>query len=309
MTLVLTAITPRYVVQAADRLLTKGTSVHDTVANKTIIYRTRDGIMVLSYSGIAYLGRQPMDEWIAEQLWGDAIGRGPDGDGPAAIMIGQRPSSWTIDQTVAVLKRRIDSIPQRSINQGGLYLAIAGWRVSREAPRPFLIEIEREPKATAATVSGTPRRQRFKREFAIGRIGAYVAPRVLNAAFNRYRASRTLSMEDVEWTFVDLIRSVAYRNRTVGPNVLCTMFPIDGPALCRFHPAAAHSARVVSARGEMIVPVAHTPWIMSSNSLQAPQMTSGQSISDLDGCPLVFDAPMADNGLLAVAASLPRPGP
>src|SRR3546814_67428 len=309
MTLVLTCALPIYVVQAADRLLTKGTSVHDTVANKTIIYRTREGVMVLSYSGIAYLGRQPMDEWIAEQLWGDAIGRGPDGNGPAAIMMGQRPNDLTIDQTIAVLKRRIDSIPQRTINLGGLYLAIAGWRVSRETPRPFLIEIEREPKATAATVTGTPRRERFGREFAIGRIGAYVAPRVLNAAFERYRASRTLAMEDVERTFVDLIRSVAYRNRTVGPNVLCTMFPIDGPALCRFHPAVPHAARLVSARGEMIVPVAHTPWIMSSNSLQAPQMTSGQSISDLDGCPLVFDAPMADNGLLAVAASLPRPGP
>src|SRR3546814_2830683 len=86
---------------------------------------------------------------------------------------------------------------------------------------------------TTATVSVTPRRQRFKREFAIGRIGAYVAPRVLNAAFDRYRASRTLTMEDVEQTFVDLIRSVAYRNHTVGPNVLCTMFPIDGPALFR----------------------------------------------------------------------------
>src|SRR3546814_4216625 len=78
MTLVLTAMTPRYVVQAADRLLTKGAAVHDAMANKTIIYRTRDGVMVLSYSGIAYLSRQPMDEWIAEQLWGDAIGRGPE---------------------------------------------------------------------------------------------------------------------------------------------------------------------------------------------------------------------------------------
>src|SRR3546814_5037928 len=99
MTLVLTAMTPRYVVQAADRLLTKGAAVHDAMANKTIIYRTRDGVMVLSYSGIAYLSRQPMDEWIAEQLWGDAIGRGPDGCGPAAMMMGQRPNNWTIDRS------------------------------------------------------------------------------------------------------------------------------------------------------------------------------------------------------------------
>src|SRR3546814_11332992 len=121
------------------------------------------------------------------------------------------------------------------------------------------MEIEREPKATTATVSGTPRRQRFKREFAIGRIGAYVAPRVLNAAFDRYRASRTLTMADVDQTFVDLIRSVAYRNRTVGPNVLCTMFPIVGPPLFRFHPAAAPSARVGSARGQPNVPFPPPP--------------------------------------------------
>src|SRR3546814_14263563 len=113
-------------------------------------------------------------------------------------------------------------------------------------------------------------------------------------------------MEDVEQTFVDLIRSVAYRNRTVGPNVLCTMFPIDGPALFRFHPAAAPSARVGSARGEMIVPVAHRPWLMSSSSLQAPQMHSGQSIPTLDGSPLVVEAQCAGNGMLAPSAVFPR---
>src|SRR3546814_17038306 len=116
--------------------------------------------MVLSYSGIAYLSRQPMDEWIAEQLWGDAIGRGPDGCGPAAMMMGQRPNNWTIDQTIAVLQRRIESIPQRTINLGGLYLAIAGWPVRREAPRPFLMEFEREPHATTATVRSEARRVR-----------------------------------------------------------------------------------------------------------------------------------------------------
>src|SRR3546814_16995545 len=87
------------------------------------------------------------------------------------MMMGQRPNNWTIDQTIAVLKRRIESIPQRTINLGGLYLAIAGWRVSREAPRPFLMEIEREPKATTATVSGPPRRQRFKRRSEASRVG------------------------------------------------------------------------------------------------------------------------------------------
>jgi hypothetical protein len=309
MTLVLTVITPRYVVQAADRLLTKGKAVHDPVANKTIICSLKNAVIVLSYAGIAYLGRQPTDEWLAEILWGGAIGRGPDGAGPAALLMGQRPNDWTIDQAVSVLKQKLDAIPQHVINRGGLYLSLAGWRVGREPPRSFVIEIERPRQARVATVCGTPRRTRPRREFVIGRIGAFIAPRLLNAAFDRYRPSRTLNMEDVEQTFIETIRSVACKDRTVGPNVLCTMFPIDGPAICRFHPATPHAARMAHAQGENVIPVAHTPWIMSSGSVQAPQMSAGKSISDLDGYPLVLDAPAPATGIIGIAATMPRPGP
>lgn len=309
MTLVLTAVTPRFVVQAADRLLTKAAAVHDPIANKTIICSLKNAVVVISYSGIAYLGRQPTDEWLAEIIWGSAIGRGPDGVRPAAFVITQRPNNWTLDQAVSALKRKLESIPQRSINTGGLYLSLAGWRFGREPPRSFLIEIERQRDAHIATINGTPRRTRPRREFVIGRIGAYIAPRLLNAAFDRYRQSRTLNMEDVERTFVELIRSVAHRDRTVGPNVLCTMFPIDGPAISRFHPATVHAARLVHSQGENIVPVAHTPWILSSSIAQAPQMKAGRSIADLDGCPLIFDAPAPANGILAIAAAVSRPGP
>jgi hypothetical protein len=309
MTLVLTAMTPRYVVQAADRLLTKGKAVHDPAANKTIICRLKNSMMVLSYSGIAYIGRQPTDEWLAELLWGEAIGRGPDGSGPAGLLMGQRPNDWSLDQVVAVLKQKLDSLSRRVIDRGGLYLSLAGWRTGREPARAFVIEIQRPRHVRVAAISGTPRRMRPGRAFVIGRIGANIVSHRLLAAFDRYRPSRTLNMEDVEQTFVETIRSVARKDRTVGPNVLCTMLPVDRPAICRFHAATVHSARVVHRRGETVIPVAHTPWIMSSGSLHAPQMCAGKWISDLDGHPLVFDAPAPVTGILGIAATLPRPGP
>src|SRR3546814_17642624 len=117
MTLVLTAMTPRYVVQAADRLLTKGAAVHDAMANKTIIYRTRDDVMVLSYSGIAYLSRQPMDELIAVQLCGDAICRGPYGCGPVAMLMGQRPNNLQNAKTHAALTHRPDKMRNNRAGQ------------------------------------------------------------------------------------------------------------------------------------------------------------------------------------------------
>ena len=63
MTLILSALTSEIVVQACDRL------VHDTHtrqeldhhANKTVVVEPRDGIIVISYTGLAEIDGQPTD--------------------------------------------------------------------------------------------------------------------------------------------------------------------------------------------------------------------------------------------------------
>ena len=87
------------------------------------------------------------------------------------------------------------------------------------------------------------------------------------------------------------------------------MFPIDGPAISRFHPATMHAVRIEHPKGETIIPVAHSPWILSSNCAQAPQIKVGEWLTDLDGRPLLFDAPTPSHGILAIAKAISRPGP
>lgn len=68
MTLILSCLTPKYIVQVSDRRLTKpdGTVVDDS-ANKAIMFHER---ACFGYTGIAEIGPQRTDEWIADKLIG-----------------------------------------------------------------------------------------------------------------------------------------------------------------------------------------------------------------------------------------------
>lgn len=314
MTLVLTAATPGFVVQAADRLLTKSvagrTRIFDAIANKTVIYRARDAIAAVSYSGVAYLGAKPMDEWIAEMLWGAPFHRGPDGKRPTMCSMGLRPNDWTIDIAITSLKQAVDSMPQGLIDKGGLFIVLAGWRQDRGPPRPFVVEIERPPRARTTAISGAPRRWP-KRDFLLGRIGAGIPMDMIGAAFDRFRSSRALSILDTEQTFLELIRSAAEQQPSVGPNVLTVMLPQPGtgPVHCRFHGAAAHRAQLLSATGTWELDVAHGPSMMGANQVHAPHVIVGSSVIELDGVSVVLHGPPGRYGISGLASAIKRPSP
>jgi len=92
MTQILTAACPNYVVQVSDRLLTKacGADVRefDPIANKTVVFRARDAIVTIAYSGIAFVGSMPTDDRIAQTRWGEEPPRGRNGKGWATAFGG-----------------------------------------------------------------------------------------------------------------------------------------------------------------------------------------------------------------------------
>lgn len=314
MTLVFSAVTPGFVVQAADRLLTKAVNQEprpfDPIANKTVVYRATDALVALSYSGVAYVKSQPVDDWLAELLWGVPIARGPDGNGPAAFGCGARPNAWTIRRAIDALRRAVDGLPQSWINKGGLFISIAGWRDDRPV-RPFLVDIERAPGEARSSIRGTPRRITKPKTFALGQIGVRVPRATMYAAFDPFRPSRTLSMENAEAALVELIRGASRKYLTVGPHVLTVSMPPpgSGPAVARFHPAMPHRVQLASARGTFTVTVAHSPWILASTQFHAPQFVVGRTELNLDGIPFVFEAPPGEDGLVGLGFSIKRPEP
>lgn len=315
MTLVLTAATRGFVVQTADRLLTKQLSTirpHDEVANKTILYRANDAVAVLSYSGLAYRNGQPTDEWLAELLWGAPIPRGRDGRRPATFGAAVRPNAWSLNRAIAALARALDAIPQREIDLGGMYLTLAGWRNHRGLGRPFLIDIARAPLAATATISGTKMRWRTRRGIYLGHIGARMPPAVLQAPFKILGDAGPLRDADVERTLVDLTRTVSAQQPTVGPNVLSLVLPKPGvgPIVCQFHAATPHHAAISSANAIHQVEVAHSPWVLGLMGWHAPQNLAGDLITDLDGMGLVIKGAALTSGpVLGLSSAISRPGP
>jgi hypothetical protein len=71
-TLILTVATRGFVLQVSDRLVTKHQwrHTHDPASNKKIIFITQDSLVTIGYSGLAYFGSTPTDEWLAGQLSG-----------------------------------------------------------------------------------------------------------------------------------------------------------------------------------------------------------------------------------------------
>jgi hypothetical protein len=85
MTQTFSLATAEYVLQVSDRLVTRakvGASAlthvpFDPDANKNIIFRARDGIVAISFSGNAFIRGVPTDRWIAERLYGSALCAAP----------------------------------------------------------------------------------------------------------------------------------------------------------------------------------------------------------------------------------------
>jgi hypothetical protein len=77
MTLILELFERTCIIHAGDRLVTVAGRPYDETANKSVIFQARDSRVVLGYTGAAYVGDFPTDEWIAYQLTHTDLPRGP----------------------------------------------------------------------------------------------------------------------------------------------------------------------------------------------------------------------------------------
>jgi hypothetical protein len=70
MTLIISKSSRDYVLQVTDRLVTRSGASFDPLANKNILFCALNGILSFAYTGHAYIGGTPTDQWLAEQLIG-----------------------------------------------------------------------------------------------------------------------------------------------------------------------------------------------------------------------------------------------
>ena len=68
MTLIISQASEGFGLQVSDRLVNRGGVPIDQIANKSILYVARDGIVAFSYTGIAFIEQTLTDQWLAAKL-------------------------------------------------------------------------------------------------------------------------------------------------------------------------------------------------------------------------------------------------
>jgi hypothetical protein len=132
------------VLQVSDRLVvaeTKGTILRpfDALANKDLIYWARDAIVSIGYTGPAYIGKLPTDDWIAERLTGVNVSE------LSGTKFGLLPQWLDIGQSMTVLEQELK---QSEVAKGDLNfeLVMAGWQW-KHGRRPLTVGRQPVPMA------------------------------------------------------------------------------------------------------------------------------------------------------------------
>jgi hypothetical protein len=270
MTLVLSVATPTYVLHVSDRLVSKAGRPHDPLANKSVIFRAPDGLLVVGYTGAAFVGTVPTDTWIADALSGGSC-RGEIG----AVSYADFPVR-DIGSSLRLLCQRARSDP--SLRQHGIEMAAVGWQWSAKRSRPLV----RNVLWVLHSGSGTLQWQQLvprhsperKTTFRMVATGDWALPAEDWLTLVEQVGAAGPDQELVEGLLVAAIRRASeLKPGTIGrPCMIVLLRPWQFPqALVRFDPETTHHG---TAFGE-VVDVAYSPWMVAPDAIHRPAVVVG----------------------------------
>lgn len=293
MTLVLTLVTTRYVMQVADRLVTTDGKRFDPASNKSLIYLARNAIVTIGYSGLAYLDGIPTDEWIAQKLWGRELPRHDDGRAVGHVLGGELRQSLDIGRAI----ERVRSGSQNALRKDRgalkarfLQIVLAGWQWrrmgSRTICRPILhsISSERQNGQICCDVDSVPRYWHYERALRDGRLcpPLMLLPiPITTDTPQAYMPELRTRLEPVahrpntsRQTLVKEIQTQAANVPTIGKDCMCIYIPRPNASVIEADYISAEWEPRISARGE-IYSASYSPWIIGPGSLHAPSIILG----------------------------------
>lgn len=311
MTLILTAIAPRFVVQVADKLVSKKfrgkVSSYDELSNKSIILVTHDGIFTIGYAGLAYINGQPTDNWLVNIIDKHALGPGKNANRPPAHRFGGPHVNYKIFNIVWRIKNAIAAIQSTAINQEGIEISIAGWWLRRKRYRPISIEI-RSFGGSTNLIRG-PIFWPQNKNFAIYSIGQTLNQNFLQSHLTPIKLStkKTLTACGMENIFVDCIRKTSISNVTVGNQLMSTILlhPYINKFTCKFIPY--HNLSNDLAKPKQYI--GFTPWVLTPNMPHPPREIIGKEFIEIGDIKILIDGPPPVSPILGMSRSQVRPPP
>src|SRR5262245_1968400 len=70
-----------------DRKVTRTGVEYDADANKNLIFGDKNAVVAIAYTGFAYIGDLPTDQWIAQTLTGLVFPKGRHGKGTVPMFM------------------------------------------------------------------------------------------------------------------------------------------------------------------------------------------------------------------------------
>jgi len=299
-TLILSYASKDILIQVSDRLVTRASAPYDALANKCVIYSAADGILAVAYTGLAYIGQQPTDDWIA-----DFLGR-------------QVPGRTKLGRSLLLLKDALEHAFSNASSEskrkwrGGLFeTSIVGWQWDpRGRARPIVAWMSKAPGSEAFEFGYLPRwwfLEGTYRLFACP--GAHYPLGQLRTLANKLTLT---SVDEAEAIIANAIGEVSIRVPQVGPNCMSiTLYPPNTARVnVRYLPTSHASADVSFASSVRRVAVAFSPWILMPGLTMPPSVLSGSGWEVHSAGPytVYLDAP-DDPSLAGLLSSQPRHPP
>ena len=247
MTLLLTLVARDHVLQVGDRLVTQGEREFDPESNKAVLFRAKDAVVVISYSGTAFVSGIPTDEWIALQLTGHVrfIARVPYR--PASIL-GRLPRWADLGRTVASLVRSIENELSKSKESIGLVIAGWQWRRRDWDPGAPLREVTFDGASGRLAVRALPRYWHWSRNgypYCLSALPRANLPTRVGADLRQALGSNIGAPDACSQPLISAIREVAASNKTVGSGCMRIAMPRPtGPGVeVEYHPPPTQKSR------------------------------------------------------------------
>ena len=285
MTMILALVAHHVVIHASDRRTTltrrgQRSAVYSPIENKSAIFICRDAVGAIGYTGAAYIGTQPTDEWIANQITG-------------ALKTDKRPQGFVISfgrnglnrkkltALLFQLKQAMDALPT-SVRSVGLTVQFSGFRIRRNRCFRFYAEIGLA--AGGGMISSTMRMPRSPLENGlIGQVGdCKDAKDTLHTVMKHAEAVGTQEIEALRLAAVRTIRERASEVATVGADIMTITIPhpsVSREIVWQFEPATEHLGAIVGRARQDVFEAIYSPWILTPGSMMAP--TIGTSALDV----------------------------
>lgn len=303
MTLILMRASEDYVTQAVDRLVTyQNGGEFDPRSNKAVVYACSDAIVSITYTGIAFLGNIPTDQWLVEQITQRQFDRTRK---PAAIGLGQNwePAEGlgqTLFRINSALARATKSIPlhwKTQWKREPFDLLVAGWHWNKRGrTRPILAAISKGANSEELRTEYHNRLWHHRRPQGKPFI-IYGVPKASCSAAQMQGLKTEITnktWQDAELIMVQEIRRSAEVHQHVGKHVLTvTLSPPDhARGIVTDHPLDPlfHTIRS-SFVGDVQVEVHLTPWLVGPGLVQPPSLLSHTELVKLGPYNLCVSGP------------------